>query len=166
VDTTPSNIIRRPDGTVTVFDREWRWKTAIPIQWVVLRGLVNALIWSGPVSGPLARMTAVDVANEVLSLHGAKRIGQDLLVEIGTLEDCFQDTVHARPPASRFLAFVTSPISATGQKLSAQRIDELEQELDRTLASWSWKLTQPLRRLHQIIASSDRSGFRKRHDGS
>ncbi len=156
LDTTPSNIIRQADGSLVAFDREWIWHAAIPIQWVVLRGLVNALVWSGPVTGPLAQLTVVDVANEILRVHGARQIDAQFLAEVGALEDSFQAAVHARPPASRFASYVTSPLRTTGHTLSAQRIEELERELDRTLASWSWKLTRPLRWLREMTGSSDR----------
>jgi SAM-dependent methyltransferase len=150
LDAIPSNLIRRPDGRLHLIDQEWRITASIPLGWVMVRGLLNAIAAS-PASPRLANLTYRDVflqaADKLMKQLGLP--GTDLLFdEADALEKALRQHVFGKHfPADLIVSALDRPAAGvTNLKgLHKNELNALQAEINRIKSTVSWQITKPLR---------------------
>jgi hypothetical protein len=151
LDAIPQNFIRAVDGTLQHIDDEWGLTCAIPLSWVVVRGLVNAFGVS-PTSAALAGLTLREAISRVAGSAGLLldeadfQKASELEAEL-RLVICGQD--KAKTLDDLLKSFSLSPRCALGaptlpEWFSAEN-SQLSAEIARVKSTVSWQITKPLR---------------------
>ncbi|MBU1713126.1 MAG: class I SAM-dependent methyltransferase [Proteobacteria bacterium] len=147
IDAIPANLLLDESGNLIYFDAEWFADGPIPLKWVLIRGLVNALSYS-PLSPALAELTFRDLIKEVSARTGCEVTAEDIK-SAANLEDKLQRTVFGQ----RWKG--PKNIDLLSKQVRFYTSMTVQDELVRIKSTISWKITKPLRflsfLLHRII---------------
>lgn len=145
IDAIPANLLLDESGDWVYIDAEWSVDGTIPIKWVLIRGLVDA-VYSSPLSPTLAKLICSDLVKEVLARLGYNVTAEDIQMAV-TLEDNLQQTVSdpkLKEPA--YIGLLSSQIRSLAPTTTLfDEIVRLQNEIDRVKSTVSWQITKPLR---------------------
>lgn len=160
LDVIPANLVRISTGELKEIDTEWSATSQIPLNWVLIRGLVNALSSSPhpPVFPPMScREVTVKVFNHLDHL-----LTDFDFQEAETLEDEFQRTVNGPLWGGPFFGEILARparASTVGPTL-AEMLNDKQTELNsahkeilRIKSTLSWQITKPLRVIWNSLAA-------------
>lgn len=161
LDAIPTNMVKNRSGNLIAIDLEWKADTQVPLNWVLIRGLVYALS-SCPLSPALADLTFRDAVSKTLQQIGRTLSNDDFQIA-SVLEDILLNMVCGpNTLRSSFFELLNGPIYSTIYPTTFQQeISLLQNELARVKATVSWRVTQPLR-LMATIARFIRNIFLRR----
>lgn len=153
LDTIPANFVRDGAGALVEIDVEWQPELSVPLTWVLIRGLVNALSVC-PCSPALASLTFRDVVSGVLASLGHPLSESDYRVAV-SLEDTLHDTVYGECQHGASLAkLLDGPLhSFASPPTYAEEIIALRREIARVKTTVSWQITKPLRVFWNVLRS-------------
>ena len=160
IDSVPGNLVRDDSGSgqLVDIDREWTMTTSVPLNWVLIRGVVNSLT-ACPVSPVFKGLSFKDAVTLILRPLGRAPSEDDFRVAIG-LEDALQEQVSGTLTGKRsFHELLVGPVcSAVSHQTFHQEILALRQEVasasrevSRIKATVSWRITKPLRFAWNLI---------------
>lgn len=165
LDVIPANLVRTPTGALVEIDSEWSSTGQIPLSWILIRGLVNALS-SSPPSPVFSKMSYCEAVAMVFDRLDHTLSDRDFQ-EAAALEDelqrvvngsgwkgpCF-DEILSRPARS----FTFAP--TFGDRLIAKQmdLDHAHSEIARVKSTVSWQITMPLRVVWNTMSRLLRSG--------
>lgn len=152
LDVIPANLVRTPAGNLVEIDAEWSAIEKIPLNWILIRGLVNAFA-SSPPSPVFSKMSCSEAVERVLGRLGCVLSDRDFQ-EAAALEDDLQRMVNGsdwKGPLygdllSRPMFF--SACAPTFCDLLANKqfeLDYVHSEIARVKSTISWQITKPLR---------------------
>ena len=158
LDAIPSNLIRRLDGTLHLIDHEWRMTTSVPLAWVLVRGLFNAIATS-PASPKLAGLTYREVISKVAGKLTQKLClpSTDLFDEASAQENALRLNVFGKsPPDNMITSVLDNPAtgSVNRETLHDNEQKVLQAEIDRIKSTVSWRITAPLRVIWNLLRRS------------
>jgi hypothetical protein len=143
IDAISANLLMDESGKWVYFDAEWLTDVTIPLKWILIRGLVNAVSLS-PLSPALAGLTYRDLVKGVLSKSGYEITAEDMRTA-ANLENRLQQTVLGSmwkgPEYSDLLS----------SQIRSYTFSTLKDELDRVKSTFSWQITKPLRFLAYLF---------------
>lgn len=158
VDAIPQNLIRTTDGRVVRIDEEWVIDGAIPLHWVIMRGLINALAIS-PCSPTLQNTSLKRTIEIITQQHQA--VDEDAFQVAINYESSLQAAVRGESVSewhqhldrmlqepARF--YLTSPSAHTYCHQLEAHIASLGKEISRIKSTVSWRITKPLRLLANL----------------
>jgi hypothetical protein len=149
IDCVPFNLIKR-GGELVYFDNEWESPTPVPLNWVVVRGLVLSLNKCPARS----RESLREMLDMILPRLGLLLSESDY-EEVGRLEDALQAEVQVSYKGSFIKGLAAPPgcyqLSCDFLEEKEREITRLRNERDALLNSWSWKLTGPLRKVKEKV---------------
>lgn len=156
IDAIPQNFIREADGNLQRIDDEWTIEGFVSLAWVLVRGLVNALVVS-PSSERLSRVNLQEIIQNVAADRGIVLTRISFISSVDS-EVSLQTAVRAekafevqqgfekmlrQPPCCR----LTHPLM---QFYLRERVTLFESEITRIKSTFSWKITKPLRFLANL----------------
>lgn len=145
VDCIPSNLVLPPGGAPIYIDAEWEADEAIPLPWVVTRGIVNSL--GGCLkNGALRELTYREGVLHIARLNGIDLDEADLDIAAG-LEARLVAQCYTRAPDTPPGKLLSRPVSGY-YRLSNEW---LRRELDRVKRTVSWRITAPLRVISNLL---------------
>lgn len=150
LDAIPTNIVRDHSGSLVDIDLEWGAKMSVPLPWVLIRGLVYALL-ACPLSPTLAGLTIRHVVSAVLDRLGQGPSELDYQRAVLFEDDLQSMAIGCSDETRSFADLLLNPIySATSPPSFPQEIARLQREITRIKATVSWRITKPLRLLATI----------------
>lgn len=150
LDAIPTNFIRTPDGSLTRFDKEWVFFGDIPLAWVAVRGMVNALAVC-PTSSALMGLSLRRVVDSTLErVAFPVRFDDADYATVAHWETELVRTVYGdhSPIISPELFNQPAKCSISGPSWQDKLTEELmrhEAELRQVKSTVSWRITKPLR---------------------
>jgi len=175
VDCLPYNLIRKTDGSIAYFDREWQSKDPIPFAWIFVRGLAFSLAQcslKGALNGRRYGEVVRDIAARLNLSVGDVEIKKALEMEKKLNQYIFgKDASEARAD-NLYLAKLLKELITDTLVLVSSRVSRLEHEVERLQRSLSeaedvaekteadirlitksksWKVTAPLRGLKGLL---------------
>jgi SAM-dependent methyltransferase len=147
LDAIPGNLIDDANGQLQLIDAEWRMTSPIPMNWVLIRGMVMTLTAAPPVA-LWNHLTFQQVTTQLMQLVGISLRQQDF-VQAAQLNDALQQQVHPhRPGTVRFGQVLSVRVHALCGDISSGHGERaLQNEVDRIKSTFSWQITKPLRLL-------------------
>ena len=149
VDCIPSNIVLSPAREVHYFDPEWVSDAPVPLAWVVIRGIVYALVGCLD-NRNLREMTYRNFISAVAEKNGLSLNAEDFAnadrLESDMVAQC-QLNAASTPRLADFLdtpLFLVLRMSGSVPELR-RALDWHQAELDRIKHTVSWRITAPLR---------------------
>jgi SAM-dependent methyltransferase len=151
VDAIPSNLVRDNSGNFADIDLEWEADAPVPLAWILVRGLVNAMTVC-PVSPAFAGLSVRDCVIQVLEQLDHPVSSEDFQMA-AVLENNLHDMVFGQDRKSRpFSVLMEEPIcSVTSPPTYRDEIADLRKEIVRVKATVSWRLTAPLRAAYNLL---------------
>lgn len=160
LDATPGNLISIKDGQLQLIDVEWRMDEPIPMNWVLIRGLVMALATAPPVA-LWNKLTFQQATTQLMHLVDIA-LDQPDFDQAAILEDTLRRQVHPtrRDTASFNLTLASRVHSHCGEISSGYGEGKLQNEIDRIKSTFSWQITKPLRLLaflwRKLVGQNDK----------
>ncbi len=149
LDAIPSNLIRSLNGDLHLIDHEWRVTAPVPLAWVLVRGLLNAIATS-PSSQKLTILNYRDVvsyvAGKLLQKHELPYTV--LFDDTYALENALSMIVFGKQyPSDLINSVLEKPAIGLRnlETLHCNEKKELQAEIDRIKSTVSWQITKPLR---------------------
>jgi SAM-dependent methyltransferase len=148
LDAIPQNFVRVAAGTLRRIDIEWRWSRPVPLAWIVIRGLVNAIVTS-PASASFADMSLRKTIRQIAASMDISLEEEDFR-QVSTFEAALREVVFGDRGFKRtFEQLLNQPArklsKPSERELLAQQIALLEKEIARVKSTVSWQVTKPLR---------------------
>lgn len=153
IDAIPQNFICEANGNLQRIDDEWTIEGFVPLVWVVIRGLVNALAMS-PTSAGFRGLNLLELVQNVA---GARRIAltqidfRASVVNEASLQTAvrFEKTLDWQQRIEKMLhqppcCHLTHPL------MQIHLREFLEGEIARIKSTFSWEITKPLRLLGNL----------------
>ena len=156
LDAIPTNFVRKPDGSLQRFDEEWDFSDDIPLAWLVVRGIVNALAVC-PTSFALAGLSLRRIIDNTLQLvEFPERFNEADYATAAQWETDLVRTVygHHRPAISPELFNQPAKCSIVGpswEETLKENLMRHEAELGRVKSTVSWRITKPLRAFANLL---------------
>jgi len=169
IDCIPFNILVNEDGDVVYFDDEWGCNAPIPLHWVVVRGIANALYHCPRRSQGVTFRQVLDEVLPKLELN----LDEAKYEEMGILEYSFREFCYGnskREEEGDYVSMLNVPFGlycTTFDKIDAMshqvfekdrqlaenhhQLAEKDRQIHALLNSWSWKITAPLRALRGLM---------------
>lgn len=152
IDAIPQNFICAEDGSLRRIDEEWTIEGPVPLVWVVIRGLVNALAMS-PTSPALGGMNLQEVVSKTSFSRGII-LTESAYIDVEKRESKLRSLVYGDDIEQYRQSFVSCLKQPPRDHLSTlfrehhnNVISNLEKEIDRVKSTVSWQVTKPLRLL-------------------
>lgn len=152
LDAIPSNFIRRPDGTLERIDEEWDFDRGIPLAWVLVRGLVNAIAVC-PTSPALAGLTFRQVIDSTLAQTGFPVSLNDAdYAEAARWERALRKLVYGETQTADIFGRLSEERAASviAGPIWQEELARQQAEIRRIKATVSWQITKPLRFLANL----------------
>ena len=156
IDAIPQNCIRTTDGSLRRIDQEWVLDRSIPLHWIVVRGLNNAISFS-PTSPALAGITVLELMVKVASVKGIC-LTDEQIVDAMQRESKLRTLIYGGNETEN-LERLRTVINGGCRchlddyllgEFARDKIDYLDSEIARVKSSFSWQITKPLRLLEFI----------------
>ena len=151
LDAIPTNYIRNQQGELEQIDREWAISCAIPLAWVVIRGLVNSI--TACQSSALSHLTYRQAIVQLLTLadHGIKLTARDFAIA-DQWESALRAVVFCTKHSPHVIAeLLDRPAAgALGDMMLQDELHLHKNEIQRIKATVSWQVTKPLRLLANL----------------
>jgi len=147
LDAIPSNFIRRPDGSLEIIDAEWDFDRDIPLAWIVVRGLVNAISVC-PTSPALASLTFRQVIDSTLAQAGFPISLNDAdYAEAAHWERELRQLVYGEAQTADIFGRLSEERAASviAGPIWQEELARQQTEIRRIKATVSWQITKPLR---------------------
>jgi hypothetical protein len=148
IDLIPRNFVVGAQGSLSLFDAEWRFTSIITHHLILVRGIAYAVA-ACPYAPGLSGKKVKDVVISIVAGLGYE-ISEEDLVNAVRIEDEFQGFVHdtSMSPFQQVLDHifpVQEPSSLLTLIHQAEETTQLRKEIQRIKATASWQLTKPLR---------------------
>lgn len=158
IDAIPQNCIREADGCLRRIDQEWVSDGSIPLHWIVVRGLNNAIGYS-PTSPALAGITLIQLIVKVASANGVCLSDEDIgdamrresqlrtLIYGGNERENFEKLSSVMSDGCRS-NLVSCLLGEHSRNEIADRDEKVicaNKEVARVKSTFSWQVTKPLR---------------------
>lgn len=151
VDVIPANLIITSSGTLVEIDAEWSAIEPIPLTWILIRGLVNALM-SSPPSPVFSQLSYREAVGLVLDRLNYPLSDHDFKIAVA-LEDELQKLVNGSSWKGPLYGEILSDptLSFAGTLSFWTLLANKQREFDRVKSSVSWQVTKPLRVLWNLL---------------
>jgi hypothetical protein len=145
VDVIPANLVMNSSGALVEIDAEWSAIEPIPLNWVLIRGLVNALM-SSPPSPVFSQASYREAIELVLGRLNYTLSDQDFKTAV-VLEDELQRLVNGAVWKGPLYGDVLADpaLSFAGTLSFWTLLANKQREFDRIKSTFSWQITKPLR---------------------
>ncbi|MCZ2174111.1 MAG: methyltransferase domain-containing protein [Burkholderiales bacterium] len=154
LDAIPANFVRLPDGSLARFDEEWDFDRDIPLPWVVIRGLVNAITVC-PTSPALAGLSFRQVIDSTLVHAGFPVSLSDAdYAEAALWEKELRQLVYGETQKADIFAGLSEErvVSMISGQICHEELARLEAEIRRIKSTVSWQITKPLRGIWNLLS--------------
>lgn len=149
LDVIPANLVRTSTGDFVEIDAEWSAIEKIPMNWVLIRGLVLAFA-SSPPSPVFFKMSNREAVERVLGNLGRTLSDRDF-EESRVLEDNLQRMTNGPNWKGPFYGEILSGLvfssacAPTFLDLLVKKQFEFDCEITRVKSTISWRITKPMR---------------------
>lgn len=160
LDAIPGNFVQKDDGTLVMIDHEWLVTAPVPLSWVLVRGLINAVAAS-PTSTRLASLTHRQVISHIVG-RAMKQSGMqmdDLLAAANRYENALREIVFGKQFSPNLITTVLDQPATSLPRIETlrdihrrqeQELVRLRAEVVRVKSTLSWQITKPVRLLANL----------------
>jgi SAM-dependent methyltransferase len=157
VDCIPANVVITNDGSAVFIDREWVARTRIPLLWVLVRGIANAVAHCSAPENE-RKIALRELITKILEPH--RIILDDAAYSAAARwEDEFSLAARGDRPPGGFAARLDSDLwtldgvwyDSNAIAQLTMDVRQLSRDLETIRKSWVWRCTAPLRLTEKAI---------------